>query len=119
MEIKVLGTHLLVELDDCSESKLDNCDYIEKLMVHAAIESGATVLGSQFHKFEPQGVSGVVVLAESHISIHTWPEYKYASCDFFTCGDRVDPYVAAIELTVGLESRSTRTQKILRGANWK
>jgi S-adenosylmethionine decarboxylase proenzyme len=115
--MKVLGTHLLVELDGCNQDRLDDIDYIEKLMIFAAQKAGATVLGSQFHKFEPQGVSGVVVLAESHLSIHTWPEYRFASCDLFTCGEQVDPYNAAIELTIGLDSKSTQTKKILRGTN--
>lgn len=86
------GTHLLIELWEATN--LSDVDKTEETLVRAARESGATVLHSYMHPFGPEmGVSGVVVLAESHISIHTWPERGYAAVDVFMCGE-CDPYRA-------------------------
>ncbi len=63
-------------------------------MVSAAEEAGATVINSTFHHFSPIGVSGVVVIEESHLAIHSWPEFGYAAIDVFTCGDSVDPWIS-------------------------
>ncbi|RMH41726.1 MAG: adenosylmethionine decarboxylase, partial [Deltaproteobacteria bacterium] len=78
--------HVLAEYHGCDPAVLDDRGTIEPLMRRAAQAAGATVVGSMFHEFAPQGVSGVVVVEESHLSIHTWPEYGYAAVDFFTCG---------------------------------
>jgi S-adenosylmethionine decarboxylase len=79
------GTHLIIDLYDAES--LDDPDRIEDVLIEAARKAGATVLSSKFHHFTPNGgVSGVVVLAESHISIHTWPERGYAALDVFMCG---------------------------------
>ena len=93
--MNALGRHLLVELHDCNKEVLNDLDFIRDVMVKAAVDCGAEVLGESFHRFSPQGVSGVVVIAESHISIHTWPEYGYAAADVFTCGTAVNPEIAA------------------------
>jgi S-adenosylmethionine decarboxylase len=84
-------------------------------MVKAAIDCGAVVLGNSFHHFNPQGVSGVVVIAESHISIHTWPEHGYAAVDVFTCGTSVEPEKAAGVLIEGLESENHSIMEVQRG----
>ena len=89
--MKSLARHLLAEMYFCDADRLNDAEYLERELVAAARDSGATVLDSRFHKFAPQGVSGVVIIAESHFTIHSWPEYGYAALDFFTCGDRVDP----------------------------
>lgn len=89
--MKILGRHLIVEYTGCNRNILDDARLIEEHMNKAAQAAGATIIQSVFHQFSPQGVSGVVVIAESHISIHTWPEYGYAAVDFFTCGESVDP----------------------------
>ncbi len=89
-----LGRHLLVEYYHCSPEVLNNVEVIKDSMEYAAEKSGATVVKSTFHHFSPHGVSGVVVIAESHLAIHTWPEYGFAAVDLFTCGDDVDPWVA-------------------------
>ena len=84
------GTHLLIDLDGCQN--LDNIEVIEHALKDAALAGGATILNVDLHHFEPNGgVSGVVVLAESHISIHTWPENGFAALDVFMCGE-CDPY---------------------------
>jgi S-adenosylmethionine decarboxylase len=80
--------HLVVELNRCNNKKLDNKDYLEKIMTDAVKLAEFNPIGTLFHQFEPQGVTGIVVLSESHLSIHTWPEKKYAALDLFTCGEK-------------------------------
>ena len=93
--MNALGKHLLLELNDCDPNLLNDLSFIREIMLAAANESGATVLGESFHQFSPQGVSGVILIAESHLSVHTWPEHGYAGADIFTCGTRVKPEKAA------------------------
>ncbi len=83
--MSALGHHLLVELYGCSPEALDQVEVVREAMLAAASLVNATVLGVSEHRFQPQGVSVVVVIAESHVSIHTWPEYGYAAADVFTC----------------------------------
>lgn len=92
--MKALGRHILVEFLNCKADVLNDVAAIENAMVEAAQIAGATVINSTFHHFSPYGVSGVVVIQESHLAIHTWPEYRYAAVDLFTCGDTVDPWVS-------------------------
>ncbi len=88
-----LGKHLIVEF--WGASNISDADSVEKALVLAARKAGATLLKSDVHDFgDGMGVTGVVMLAESHISIHTWPERKYAALDVFVCGDHTDPYLA-------------------------
>jgi S-adenosylmethionine decarboxylase proenzyme len=94
---------------------LDDTDLIRDAMIKAAIDCGAVVLGNQFHHFNPQGVSGVVVIAESHISIHTWPEYGYAAVDVFTCGTTVNPEKAAEVLIERLGCKNHSLMEVPRG----
>ena len=113
--MKTLGTHLLIELWACNREKIDNVDYLCRIMSQAAEVAGATVLKTAFQDFNPQGVSGVVVIAESHLTIHTWPEYGYAAVDIFTCGTTVDPWSAAGFLKQELEAEHSRTLNFDRG----
>jgi S-adenosylmethionine decarboxylase len=113
--LNALGRHLLVELQDCDKEALDNLDFLREVMLEAAVACGAVVLGDSFHRFSPQGVSGVVVIAESHLSIHTWPEYAYAAVDIFTCGTTVEPRRAAEVLIEKLGSRNPSLTEVLRG----
>lgn len=80
--------HYLIEFYGITSDYLDNLDKIENTMLTSLSGSGATYVNHSFHKFSPQGVSGVIVIAESHLSIHTWPESEYAALDIFTCGDK-------------------------------
>ncbi len=107
--------HCAMELWQCNKDLLDDRVTIEKLMVDAALESGAEVREVAFHKFAPQGVSGVVVISESHLAIHTFPEHGYASIDVFTCGDRIDPKVAAAIIAKKLESKRAYEINLVRG----
>jgi S-adenosylmethionine decarboxylase proenzyme len=113
--LNALGRHLLVELHDCNKEALNDLDLLRKVMLEAATECGAVVLGDSFHRFSPQGVSGVVIIAESHLSIHTWPEYGYAAVDVFTCGTSVQPEIAAEVLVEKLGSRNHSLVEIPRG----
>ncbi len=110
-----LGRHILVEYFDCRNELLNDVPYIEQSMVAAARKADATVINSTFHHFSPFGVSGVVVIQESHLAIHTWPEYGYAAVDLFTCGDTVDPWIAYNELKRLLEAKSGSSIEMLRG----
>lgn len=102
--MKALGRHILVEFTNCKADVLNDVTVIEKSMVEAAQIAGATVINSTFHHFSPYGVSGVVVIQESHLAIHTWPEYRYAAVDLFTCGDTVDPWVSFEHLKKAFEA---------------
>lgn len=110
-----LGRHILAEFFDCDPNILNNRDRIENNMVDAAIECGATVVQKCFHTFSPYGVSGVVIIAESHLTIHTWPELGYAAVDLFTCGDKCDPKVAYEFLKKKLNSKKAFYSKLQRG----
>ena len=116
--LKALGRHLLAEFYECDQSVLDNVEFVENQMNSAAIISGATVVKSGFHRFLPHGVSGVVIVSESHLTIHTWPEYGYAAVDVFTCGDHVDPWKAFDHLKTVFDSKRTVTDEFKRG-NYK
>lgn len=98
--MNAIGTHILLELQDCNPQLLDDLEFVHRALEEAALAVGATIVGQSFHKFEPQGVTGILAIAESHISIHTWPEYGYAAVDVFTCGRSFSPRRAA-ELLVG------------------
>ena len=107
------GLHLLVEI--WNAENLTDPDHIDKTLRVAAEASGATVLHSHMHHFSPfSGVSGVVLLAESHISIHTWPERDYAAIDIFMCG-QCDPNLAIPILKSGFNAPDLTVQEIRRG----
>ena len=108
------GRHLLVEYYGCQQAILNDVNKVERLLKEAATAAGATIVQSVFHRFTPQGVSGVVVIEESHLSVHTWPETGYAAVDFYTCGD-CPPERAHEVLLAGLESRRAEVMFIERG----
>ena len=113
--MKSLGRHIIAEFYDCDREIIDNIDEIEFHMKQAAYETGATIVNSSFHRFLPYGVSGVVIISESHLAIHTWPEYGYAAVDLFTCGDNVDPWKAFAYLKNVLKPQRIHTAEHLRG----
>jgi len=113
--LNVLGTHLLLELKDCNPQLLDNLDYIRDSLVKTAEDIGAHIVGESFHQFSPQGVTGILSIAESHISIHTWPEHGYAAADIFTCGSSDMPSRAAELLIKLLESKDSEIRQVDRG----
>ncbi len=109
-----LGRHLLAEFHGCEANLLNSPGRIERLMNEAARLSGATIVQSVFHVFSPHGVSGVVVVEESHLAVHTWPEHRYAAVDYFSCGD-VDCDVAVRYLAENLTASRVETKEIQRG----
>ena len=113
--MKALGTHIVCELSGCNAVLLTDVDAVAKMMEQAALEANATPITKAFHRFQPQGVSGVVVIQESHLSIHTWPETGYAAMDFYTCGDHTDPWAACEYAAKILRATSMRTTEVKRG----
>lgn len=112
--MKTVGRHLIAEFYCCDTKVLNDVGAVRTAMIGAAERTGATVMGDCFHAFEPQGVSGTVVISESHLSIHTWPEYGYASIDIYTCGG-LDPRPGFEWVGSALQAEQTRVQEILRG----
>lgn len=110
-----LGQHILIEYYGGDEKLFSSPEKIEKIMNEAAKKAGATIIKSLFHHFNPYGVSGVIVIAESHLTIHTWPEYQYAAVDIFTCGDSVTPWKAFEYLKEEFNAKESQTREIMRG----
>jgi S-adenosylmethionine decarboxylase len=110
-----MGRHVIAELWGCPADKLNDLHGIERIMVNAALEAGAEVREVAFHKFAPQGVSGVVIISESHLTIHSFPEHGYASIDVYTCGDRIDPNVACDYITKALGATRLESIQVPRG----
>jgi len=106
------GTHLIVELRN--GHGLDDEARIQRAFRECVVASGATLLHIHTHRFTPQGVSGVAVLAESHISVHTWPEIGYGAFDVFMCGD-ADPWAAVDVLKRHFATEDVRVRELLRG----
>ncbi len=104
-----------MELKLCNSKVLNDLKKVQEIMVSAAKEAKATIVEISFHKFSPFGISGVVVIAESHISIHTWPEYGYAAIDIFTCGDVLQPETAADLLIERFQSKDPSIVELKRG----
>ncbi|MFA4885900.1 MAG: adenosylmethionine decarboxylase [Desulfotomaculaceae bacterium] len=113
--MKHLGRHVLAEICGCDFNILNDIKKVEEIMVNAALSAGAEVRECVFHKFSPQGVSGVVVISESHLAIHTWPELGYAAVDVFTCGEKVDPWDACNYLTDHFCAKHMIAKELKRG----
>jgi S-adenosylmethionine decarboxylase len=110
-----LGNHLLIELKECNPEVLKSLEKVRSAMVSAAKEAKATIIDVSFREFNPFGISGIVVIAESHLTIHTWPEYGYAAVDIFTCGDVIKTEIAASYLIKQLESKNPSIMEMKRG----
>ena len=110
----MVGKHCILELYECDGFKLNDEAFLRSTVTTAAKSAGATLLNLITHRFEPQGVTGLALLAESHISIHTWPEHGYAAVDVFTCGEHTYPEKACEFLSqeLGAESFSLKSFKI-------
>ena len=106
--------HVLFTLYECDPDCLNDRIYIENVLYETALECGATFLNTVSHQFEPQGVTAVTLLAESHISIHTWPEKGMAVCDVFTCGDHTTPEKGVEYLQMMLEAKDIICNEFIR-----
>jgi S-adenosylmethionine decarboxylase len=113
--MQALGRQILVEFYDCDKEVLNDAVLIRESMIEAARRSGATIVTDTFHAFSPHGVSGVVVIAESHLAIHTWPEYGYAAVDVFTCGETINPWVIQKHLEDSFSSQKVSSMELKRG----
>lgn len=112
-DFKYAGTHLLIEFWDCTVPQEPKD--LELILKQAAIEANTDPLETAIHRFEPQGITGVIVLSESHISLHYWPEIGYTSLDVFTCGKKSKPYQALEYLKKVFEPERVEVQEIKRG----
>jgi S-adenosylmethionine decarboxylase len=111
---ETVGKHCILELYNCDSAKLDDEAFLRDTITTAAKRAGATLLNLITHRFEPQGVTGLALLAESHISIHTWPESGYAAVDVFTCGDHTMPERACQVLADELGARNQKLTSFRR-----
>jgi S-adenosylmethionine decarboxylase len=112
-----LGVHVLLDLGGCPRELLADREGLRLSLHRAAREAGATIVGEAFHAFTPTGVSGVLLIAESHLSIHTWPERGEAALDVYTCGEGFDAESAADRLVVALGATEVRRRSVRRGAS--
>jgi S-adenosylmethionine decarboxylase len=115
VEYSTFGRHVAVDTWGIQFEKLNDPDWLQAQMVEAAEASGATVLSVQARQFEPQGATVLVMLSESHLSIHTYPERGFAAIDCYTCGQTVDPQVAIDHLVAVLQPTQTYAKKLIRG----
>lgn len=113
--MKSLGNHLIIELYDCNADIINDLHKVENILMESVNISGAEIIAPVFHKFNPHGVSGVIVIAESHFSIHTWPEYGYCAVDIFTCGDTINSQKALIFMKKAFEAKSISVVETKRG----
>lgn len=113
-----LGEHFLVDYYECDAKLINDLEYVRQSMLEAAKRSKATIINDNFHQFSPQGISGVIVIAESHISIHTWPELGYASVDVYTCSDKMDPQAAIDYLKQSFKAERVHQQQVTRGSRY-
>lgn len=112
--METMGRHVISELWGCDFDKLNDMNQIEQIFVDAALKSGAEIREVAFHKFAPQGVSGVVIISESHLTIHSFPEHGYASIDVYTCG-QMDPNIAADFIAEALGAQTRENIELPRG----
>ncbi|MBN1225116.1 MAG: adenosylmethionine decarboxylase [Candidatus Aminicenantes bacterium] len=110
-----IGHHYIVEASGCDPKIISDVAKVQQILVKAAEISGAKVWAVSFHKFPPFGVSGVIVISESHISAHTWPEFRYGALDFYTCGDSVDPEKGLFYAVEAFGASSSHITEITRG----
>lgn len=108
-----LGNHIIAEFLGCEN--MEDYEHLEIALCDAAYAANATVIKVMTHKFSPMGMTGIVLLAESHISIHTWPEFGYVAVDIYTCGEHVDVYAAIESLKGFFKPKKVRQIKIERG----
>lgn len=115
MEYSTFGRHVALDVWGVDEGLLNNSAVLQTHLVEAAEACGATVLSVQKKQFEPQGATVLVLLSESHISIHTYPEKGFAAIDCYTCGDTVDPELAIEYLISVLNPEQVHAKKLIRG----
>lgn len=113
--MKALGRQILVEYYDCDADVINDVAQIENILLSATRAAKASIISHNFHKFSPHGVSGTIVIAESHVAIHTWPEYNYAAVDIFTCGETIDPWIIQEYIKDSFLSKNVSSIEMKRG----
>lgn len=113
--MNAIATHILVELSGCNTEILRRLRKVRQIMLEAATEANACIVGDKFYSFGKEGVSGVVLLRESHISIHTWPELSYAAVDIYTCGNSSKPWRACRFLSIKMGAQGVTSSQFIRG----
>lgn len=114
-----LCQHTLIELEECDVELLKRIPHVRRLLPQAVRDGGGTIVRSLFHEFSPWGVSGVVVITESHVTIHTWPEHRYAAIDIFSCSPRLDHDRIRRTLIAGFKAAKSRKKSFQRGPQQK
>ena len=114
-EMITRGKHIIVELSNCDVNIINNLTEVKNILIQAALYAHAEIKELAFHRFSPQGVSGVVVIAESHISVHTWPEYGYVALDIYTCGNKTEPLKACNYIAEIFKAENIFATEIERG----
>lgn len=110
-----VGTQVVLDLYECATDRLDDIGWVERTLTEAARVAGATIVETVFHQFSPWGISGIVVISESHLAIHIWPENRYAAVDVFTCGTAVDLDRAVRYLAAAFDSQRPAIRRFQRG----
>ena len=110
-----LGVHLIMEFYDCNPNLLEKAEVVEKALLKAAREAGLTIIGVKSHQFNPRGATSMVIVGESHLSIHSWPEYGFAALDIFVCGKNPAAKKAAKILIEEFKPGRVEILKMVRG----
>ncbi len=110
-----LGRHALADIFECDNALLDNIEKVKDILISSCKEANLTVVETTFHKFKPIGISGVIVLSESHITIHTWPEYNFVAIDAFTCGCHMNPNLVCKIIAQKFGSKNVEINEYKRG----
>jgi S-adenosylmethionine decarboxylase len=105
----------LIEFFGCQAAQLDSVTFWKKLLSQAVAASDVTIINKHFYKFTPHGITGYLLLSASHISIHTWPEYAYVTCDVFSCGGRAETEGIVQYITNKLKHERVKIKKVRRG----
>ena len=111
----ILANHQIIDFYKCDKDILSNSDLVKSYFVKSAELANATIVSQKFHEFSPYGLTGVLVITESHISIHTWPEYGYAAIDVFSCCDKLDHKRLVESLKGSLKAGKVKSKSIKRG----
>ena len=113
--MSTLGKHIILEMWGCCKDTIDNVEVVKEILVKATESVKATLVDVVCHRFSPYGVTGVAILAESHIAVHTWPEHGYAAADIFICGSAINPRDAASYMTEAFYAKETSFLELKRG----
>ncbi len=112
---KLKNIQILAEFYGCDPELISRSDTVKKIINRAIRKSKLTKIRSHYHQFRPSGVTGVVLLAESHITMHSWPEYNYIALDLFSCGDKKKAKIAIEQLAKDFKPAKMKKQIVIRG----